>query len=68
MNFPHWIKNILPAVKTGETSYFCNHEGSYYDAMPSVCKNMYVPVRREVLCLIGLFFEDNLLGKFPWTK
>ena len=31
-------KKIAPAVKTGETEYFRNHEGSYYDAMPSVWK------------------------------
>ena len=44
MKFPDWIKKISPAVKTGETSYFCNHEGSYYDAMPSLWKKMSVPV------------------------
>ena len=27
MKFPDWIKNISPAVKTGETAYFRNHEG-----------------------------------------
>ena len=46
MNFSEWIKNISPAVKTGETAYFRNHEGSYYDAMPSVWKKIFVPVRR----------------------
>ena len=34
--FSDWTKKIAPAVKTGETEYFRNHEGSYYDAMPSV--------------------------------
>ena len=43
MNFPGWINNISPAVDTGETSYFRNHEGSYYDAMSYFWKNMYVP-------------------------
>ena len=36
MTFPDWIKRISPALKTGDTAYFCNHEGSYCDAMPSL--------------------------------
>ena len=44
MTFHDCIKKISTAVKTGETAYFRNHEGSYYDAMPSVWKNMSVPV------------------------
>ena len=45
MTFPDWIKNISPAVNTGETEYFRNHEDSYYDAIISVWKMMSVPVR-----------------------
>ena len=44
MTFPYWIKNISPVIKMGETAYFRNHEGSYYDAMPSVWKKMSAPV------------------------
>ena len=44
MTFHDCIKNISPAVKTGETSDFRNHEDLYYDAMLSVWKNMSVPV------------------------
>ena len=46
MTFPDWIKKISPAVKTGETAYFRNHEGSYYDAMPSLWKKMSGSVQR----------------------
>ena len=46
MNFPNWIKNILPSVKTRETAYFRSNEGSYYDDMPFVWGgNMSVPIR-----------------------
>ena len=55
MTFPDWIKKISPAVKTGDTAYFRNHEGSYYDAMPSLWKKMSVPVRRELMCIIDRF-------------
>ena len=68
MTFPGWIKKISPAVKTGETTYFQNHEGSYYDAMPSVCENMCVPIQREVMCIIYLFFKENPPGKSPRKK
>ena len=52
MTFHDWIKNISPDVKTGDTEHFRNHEGSYYDAMSSVWKNMSVPVQREVMCIM----------------
>ena len=68
MTFHDCIKNISPAVKTGETEYFRNHEGSYYDAMPYIWKQMYVPVRREVMCIIDRFFEEAPPGKSPWKK
>ena len=68
MTFPDWIKKISPAVKTGETAYFRNHEGSYYDVMPSLWKNMYVTVRREVMCIIDRFFREAPPGESPWTK
>ena len=44
MAFHDWIKKISRAIKTGETAYFGNHEGSYYDVMPSIWKKMSVPV------------------------
>ena len=68
MNFPDWINNISPDVNTGETAYFWNHEGSYYDVMPSVWKNMSVPIRRDVMFIIDLFFKEAPPGKSPWTK
>ena len=68
MTFHDCIKNISPAVKTGETSYFRNHEDLYYDAMLSVWKNMSVPVGREIMCIIDRFFKEAPTGKYPWTK
>ena len=68
MTFHDWIKKISPVVKTGETAYFRNHEGSYYYAMPSVWKDISVPVRREVTCNIDRFFKEAPSGKSPWTK
>ena len=38
LSFSDWIKNIPPAVKTGETEYFFNHEAFYYEYMPSEWK------------------------------
>ena len=38
LSFSVWIKKIAPAVNTGETAYFWNHEGSYYYTMPYVWK------------------------------
>ena len=55
-------------MNTGETAYFRNHEGSYYDAMPSLWKNMSVPVRREVMCIIDRFFKEAPPGKSPWKR
>ena len=52
LSFSDWIKNIALAVKTGDTAYFRNNKGSYYDAMPSVWKKMSSPVQREVMCII----------------
>ena len=31
-------------------------------------KNMSVPVRREVMCIIDLFFKEAPPGKSPWKK
>ena len=65
MNFSEWIKNISPGFKMAETAYFRNDEGSYYDSMPYVCKNMYATVQREVMCIIYLFIEEATIGKSP---
>ena len=40
--FSVWIKNIAPAVNTGERAYFWNHNGSYYDAMTPFLGNTTV--------------------------
>ena len=48
-----WINNIAPAVNTGETTYFCTHEGYYYDAITAVWKMIYDEKRREVMSIIG---------------
>ena len=40
--FSDCIKKIAPYVNMGETEYFRNHEGSYYDAMPYVWENRTV--------------------------
>ena len=55
-------------MKTGETEYFIKHEGSYYDAMPYLWKNMSVPIKRELMCIIDRFFKEAPRGKSPWTK
>ena len=68
MSFHDCINKISPAVKTVEIAYFRNHEGSYYDDMPYVWKKMYVPVRREVMCIIDRFFKEDPPGESPWTK
>ena len=66
--FSGWIKKIAPAVKTGETSYSRNHEHSYYDAIPSVCKRVTVIKRREVMYDIGQFTMETPHGTALWTK
>ena len=53
--FSLWIGKIAPDVKTGETAYFRNHEGSYYGAIPYVWKNMTVIKIREVMYVIYRF-------------
>ena len=58
----------MPAVRTGKTEYFWNHEGYYYDAMSSVWKNMTVIKLREVLSIIDNFAAETPHGKSPWTK
>ena len=68
MTFYDWIKKISPAVKTGETAYFRNREGSYYDTMPYVWKNMSAPVRRYLMFIIDFFFKEAPPVKYPWTK
>ena len=68
MTFHDWIKNISPAFKTVETAYFLNHEGTYYDTMSSVWKNISVPFRRELILIIDSFFKEDHPGKSPWTK
>ena len=59
--FHDWVKKISPDFMTGETEYFQNHEGSYYDAMSSVWKNMSVPIRIEIMCIIDRFVKRFLL-------
>ena len=66
--FSEWIKNISPDVKTGDTADFGNHEGSYYDAMPSVWKKMTVIKIIEVIYVIDRFSAETPHGKFPLTK
>ena len=68
MTFSDWIKKISPAAKTGETAYFRNHEGSYYDAIPPVWKNISIPVQREVICIIDRCFREAPPSKYPRTK
>ena len=36
--------------------------------MPSVWKNISVPVRRDVMCIIDQFFKEAPPGKSPQTK
>ena len=42
LSFSDWIKNIALTVQMGDTAPFWNHDRSYYDSMPAVCKNMTV--------------------------
>ena len=66
--FPEWIKNIVPDVKTGETYYFWNHEGYYYDSILYVWKKMTVIIRIEVMYVIYFFTAKNPHGKSRWGK
>ena len=59
LSFSGWIKNIPSAVNTGETEYFRNHKGSYYDAMPYVSKKMTVIKIRELMYVIDSFTAEN---------
>ena len=68
MTFHDCIKKTPPAVKTGETAYFQNREGLYYDSIPYVRKKVSVPVRREVMCEIENFVEEAPPGKSPLDK
>ena len=68
LSFSDWIKKIAPSVKTGETAYFRNPEGSYYNYMPYVWKNMTVIKRRELIYVIDFFTADTSHGKSPLTK
>ena len=60
--FSNWIKNVVPAVKTGEAAYFQKHEGSYYYDMSSVWKKMTVIKRIEGMYVI-VRFTVGLCGK-----
>ena len=68
LDFYGWIKKITPAVKTVETAYFWNHEGSYYDAIPPVWKKTTVIKRREVMYVIDRFTAETPHDNSPWTK
>ena len=57
-----WIKNIPLNVKTVETAYFWNHEGSYYNAIPYVWKNMKVIKLKEVISVIDLYLVETPYG------
>ena len=52
----------------GEIAYFLNYEGSYYYAIPYVWENMYVPVRRWLMCSIYHFVKDALPINSPRKK
>ena len=65
MNFHDWIQKVSPAVKTGETAYFRNQKGLYYDVMPYVWKNMYLTFQRDAICIIKIFVEEAPPGKSP---
>ena len=63
MNFTDWIKNISPAIKTVETAHFKKIEGSYYDAMPYIWKQLSVPVWRYVMFIIDIFVKEAFPDK-----
>ena len=54
MNFPDWINKVSLAVNKGDTEY--------------VWKNMYLPIQREVMCIIDCFVEEAPPVKSPWKK
>ena len=62
------IKKVPLAVNTGDAEHFQSHEGSHYDDILSLWKNMYVPVQREVMFIFDRFVEETPPGKYPWTK
>ena len=66
--FYDWIKKISPYFSTGETDYFWNHKGTYYDNMPSVWKNMTLIKQIEVMYITDLFVTKNPDGKSSRTR
>ena len=68
LSFSGWIKNIALAVKTGETAYFWNHIGSYYDAISSVWKNATIIKIRELIYVIDSFTAETPNVNSLWTK
>ena len=66
--FSGWINKIAPDVKTGETEHFRNHEGYYYDTIPSVWKHMSVIKIREVMHVIDRFTSETPHGNSMWKK
>ena len=68
LSFSGWIKKIAPAINTGETEYFRNHEGDYYDAIPYFWKNITVIKIIGVIYVIESFAAEIPHGKSPRTK
>ena len=68
ISFYYWIKKISPAVNMGEPAYFYNHEGCYFDTMPSVWKNMRVIEKIEVIFITDFFAAKTYHGKSLWIK
>ena len=67
LSFSGWIEKIAPAVKTGETAYFWNHGGYYYDAMSSFWSNITIIKIIELMYVIGRF-DATPHGRSPCTK
>ena len=57
------IKKIAPAIKTGETAYFRNHEGSYYYVMLFLWKNTTLIKQMDVMSIIYRFAVGTPHGK-----
>ena len=68
LSFAECIKKIAPDVKTGDTAYFCKHQGFYCDALLSVWKNKIIIKQSQLIYIIDRFSSETPHGKSRWTE
>ena len=65
-SFADCIEKLSPDVKTVETADFRNHDGSFYNYMPSFWKKTTLMKRRWVIFIINWFDAETPDDKSPW--